>query len=88
MIESWEFLINGFRQDAIDAGNDPGRVDRAFEMVTSSQLGAALRKYGTTGETCTCADRLFGRARRCKHQLALIICQRFRRHFSEVEIGQ
>ena len=82
MIGAWEGLLSGLRAAAISAGNEPGRVDRALALVADAGLGEALRKYKTTSRTCKCADRRFGRAKRCKHQLALIIAARLRRHIT------
>ena len=88
MIGAWEGLLSGLRAAAISAGNEPGRVDRALALVADSQLGDAVRKYSTTLTGCGCVDRKFGRAKRCKHQLALIIAARLRRQFTIGEIEQ
>ena len=75
-------LLDKMREQTISVGNEPGRVDRALALVAGGGLGDAIDRYGTTLTVCSCADRRFGRAGRCTHQLALIIAARLRRRFA------
>ena len=87
MVEwSWGIRMCGIlaelREQARAAGNDPGRVERALALVAGVGLRAAGLRYGTTLTACQCPDRLFRRARACKHMLALKMAARLARRFT------
>lgn len=69
----WQALLDELRQQAVSAGNDPGRVDRGLELVVAPDLDDRLRRYGTTDRMCGCRDRELNwrKVRLCKHQLAI-----------------
>ena len=78
----WQSLADTLRSQAVRAGCCPGRFDRALDLLADGGLQDAIGKYGTTMTGCGCPDRQFRRARRCKHQIALIAAERLRRRLS------
>ena len=66
-----------FRQQALQAGNCPRRVDRAIALYRNAgQYIEKAAHYGTTVHGCGCPDAEAQRARKCKHVLAAIMRRR------------
>lgn len=80
MLVEWERLLSSIRSEAITAGNESRRVDRALALVAAGELCRVVSEYGTSARSCGCADKRFGGARRCKHQLAILLTRRLQAH--------
>ena len=76
-----------FRQQALQAGNCPRRVDRAIVLYRDAgQYVEKAAHYGTTVHGCGCPDAEAQRARKCKHVLAAIMRRRARVDADDVDV--
>ena len=68
--------LESLASEAVAAGCEAGRVERAVEILDMRLLAYAERRYQSSASGCNCADSLYGRSRKCKHQIAFILQQR------------
>ena len=83
-IPAWEIemsrRLDAIRQqmdNALVAGHEAGRIERAADIVRDGSLDAARDKYECTTAACNCPDSIH-RGATCKHKIAEIMAHNLR----------
>lgn len=88
-IPAWEIemsrRLDAIRQqmdNALVAGHEAGRIERAADIVRDGSLDAARDKYKCTTAACNCPDSIH-RGATCKHKIAEIMDHNLRRRLGD-----